>query len=176
MGRLSVRPAPGDFPEYYSRYVSRAPDGDVAATLGTQIDDTAALLSGLSEADALHRYAEGKWSVKEVLGHISDTERVFSYRLLRFSRGDATPLPGFDENAYTPAGRFDDRDLADLLAELRAVRAATVALIHGLPPESLDRRGTASGGSFAVAAIPWIIAGHELHHRQILRDRYLGSR
>ncbi|MBW3552644.1 MAG: DinB family protein [Gemmatimonadetes bacterium] len=173
---MSARPAAGDFPEGYSAYVGRVPDGDVGGTLTTQLDDTAALLSGLSEADALRRYAEGKWSVKEVLGHIADTERVFSYRLLRFSRGDSTALPGFDENEYTPAGRFDDRDLADLLAELRAVRAATVALIHGLPPESLHRRGTASGGSFTVAAIPWIIAGHELHHRQILRERYLGSR
>ena len=176
MGRLSARPAPGDLPEYYSRYVAHVPDGDIGGTLATQLDDTAALLSGLSEEDALRRYAEGKWSVKEVVGHVADTERVFSYRLLRFSRGDATPLPGFDENEYTPAGRFDERDLAEILAELRAVRAATVALIRGLPAESLERRGTASGGSFTVAAIPWIIAGHELHHRHLLRERYLGSR
>lgn len=175
MGALSERPAAADFPEHYSRYVSHVPDGDVAGMLATQLDDTAALLSGLSEADALHRYAEGKWSVKEVIGHIADTERVFSYRLLRFARGDSTPLPGFDENVYVPAGRFDDRDVADLMAELRGVRAATVALVRGLPPESLQRRGEASGGSFTAAAIPWIIAGHELHHRHILRERYLRS-
>lgn len=173
MGAMTDRPAAGTFPEYYGRYVARVPDGDVAALLATQLDDTVALLSGLSEEEALRRYAPGKWSIKEVIGHVSDTERVFAYRLLRFARGDATPLPGFDENAYAPAGRFDDRPLADLLAELRSVRAATVSLVRGLPAAALDREGEASGAMFRAAALPWIIAGHELHHRAILRERYL---
>lgn len=174
MGALSARP--DAVPEFYSRYVARVPDGDIAGTLATQIDETVALLAGLSEDQAHHRYAPGKWSIKEVLGHVADAERVFAYRMLRFARGDATPLAGFDENAYVPAGRFDDRPLPDLLAELQSVRTATVALLRGLPADALDRRGTANGVAITVRALAWVTAGHELHHRHILAERYLGAR
>ena len=173
MGALSRRPPQDDVPEYYSRYVARVPDGDISAILATQIDDTVALLAGLADDQALHRYAPGKWSIKDVLCHMADVERVLSYRLLRFARGDVTSLPGFDENAYAPAARADDRPLPDLLAELQAVRAATVALLRGLPDDALDRPGTANGVHFSPRALAWIIAGHELHHRHILRERYL---
>lgn len=176
MGPLSARPAEDAVPAFYRGYVARVPDGDIAATLTAQIDDTASLLAHLSDEQALHRYATGKWSIKEVVGHVADAERVFAYRILRFARGDATPLAGFDENQYVPAGRFDDRSLADLIGEFRAVRAATTVLLRGLPFDSLDRRGTANGVPLTARAIAWTTAGHELHHRHILRERYLPSR
>ncbi|HUG42051.1 MAG TPA: DinB family protein [Longimicrobiales bacterium] len=176
MGALSPRPPADAVPAFYAGYVARVPDGEIDATLATQLDATVALLAPLSEEQALHRYAPGKWSIKEVIGHVADAERVFAYRILRFARGDATPLAGFDENVYVPAGRFDDRPLEDLMAELRAVRAATVALLRGLPPDTLDRPGTANGVPLTARAIAWISAGHELHHRHILRERYLPSR
>src|SRR4029077_5181557 len=120
-----------------------------------------------------HRYAPGKWSIKEVIGHVSDAERVFSHRALRFARGDRTRLPGFDEKAYTPAGRFDARPLPDLAAELDAVRHATIALFAGLDSEALARRGPANNKEVSVRALAYIIAGHERHHVGILRERYL---
>lgn len=172
---MTARPAPGDLPEFYARYAARVPDGDIGAILARQLPDTIALVEGLPDDRALHRYAPGKWSVKEVLGHLADAERVFAYRLLRFARGDDTPLPGFDENVYVPAGCFDARPLADLIEELRAVRAGTVALVRGLPPGALDRGGTASGVALTARAAAWVIAGHELHHRHILQERYLSS-
>lgn len=176
MGGLSARPAEGELPEFFARYVGRVPDGDIARTLEAQLAGTLALVRDLSDDAALHRYAPGKWSIKEVLGHVADTERVFSYRLLRFARGDDTPLPGFDENDWVPAGRFDDRPLAEITDELRAVRAATVTLLRGLPADALDRVGTASGVPLSGRSIAWIIAGHELHHRHILAERYLEPR
>src|SRR5213082_499152 len=118
----------------------QGPDGDLLRTLQDQARDTQALLAGLSEAKALHRYAPGKWSIKEVIGHVTDSERVFSYRALRFARADTIALPGFDENAWVPAGNFEARSLADLAAELDAVRRATIALFRGLDARSEERR------------------------------------
>lgn len=175
MGHLTRRPGADEVPEFYARYVALVPDGDIAGTLADQLGETLQPLSVLSEDEALHRYAPGKWSIKQVVEHVSDTERVFSVRLLRFARADPTPLPGFEENAYADAAGSDARDLDALAADLRAVRAATVALVRGLAPDAFDRRGTASGVEITARAIPWIIAGHELHHRQILRERYLSG-
>lgn len=163
-------------PDFYARYVARVPDGNVAATLATQVDDTVALLADLSDDQALHRYAPGKWSIKDVVAHVADAERVFSYRILRFARADDTPLPGFDETAWASAASADRRPLSDLLAELQAVRASTVALLRGLTADALERTGTANGVPISVRAMAWIVAGHELHHRHILRERYLDSR
>jgi hypothetical protein len=168
-----ARPGAGDFPAYYSGYVDGVPDGDVIAALAAQLDATLDLVLPLDDRGARFRYEPRKWSVKEVLVHVGDTERVFAYRALRFARGDATPLPGFEQDDYVATAGADDRTLEDIVAELRAIRAATLALFRGLPPEAAGRRGTASGGSLTVAAVPWIIAGHELHHRRILRERYL---
>jgi uncharacterized damage-inducible protein DinB len=134
--------------------------------------ETQQLLAGVSDAKALHRYAPGKWSVKEVVGHVTDTERVFCYRALRFARADDKPLQGFDENAWVPAGRFDARSLEDLAGELDAVRRATIALLRGLDTEALARRGTANNNPISVRALAWIIAGHERHHVGILHERY----
>ena len=120
----------------------------------------------------MHRYAPGKWSVKEVVGHMIDGERVFSYRALRVARADTTPLPGFDENAWVPAAHFDRRPMPDLVADYQTVRAATVALFSSFEEEALVRMGTANDQPISVRALAHMIAGHELHHVAILRERY----
>jgi len=168
------RPEPSEYVPYYQTYISKVPPkGDLLTVLEDQRRETQHLLAGLSDAKALHRYAPGKWSIKEVVGHVTDSERVFGYRALVFGRGDENPLPGFDEKAWVPAGRFDARSLTDLAAELDAVRRATIALFSGLNAEALARRGTANNAPISVRALAWIIAGHERHHVAILRERYL---
>ena len=170
-----ARPGDGEYAPYYSKYVVLVPDGDLLDTLARQIEDTARLLGAVAERDADFRYAEGKWSIKDVVGHLADSERIFAYRALRFARGDATPLPGFDENALVANARFGARSLRDLLGELRAVRAGTVALFAGMSPVELARRGVANETPVSVRAIAYIIAGHERHHGAILRERYLAA-
>ena len=173
---LSTRPEADEYAPYYGRYVERVRAGDIALVLEETARETADLLrSDLARARADHRYAEGKWSVKEVVGHLADAERVFAYRLLRFARADETALPGFDENTYVPAGRFDERTLDDLLDEFLAVRNATLALVRGLPEAAWTRRGVASENVMSVRALATVIAGHELHHRAILEQRYLAG-
>jgi uncharacterized damage-inducible protein DinB len=169
----STRPGPDEFAPYYGRYVTKVADGDLVATLKSQIGETLALLRAIPESRGGHRYADAKWSIRECIGHMSDTERVFAYRAMRFSRNDATALPGFDENAFVANASFDQRSLASLIAEFEAVRNATVALVDGLSPDEFQRRGTASDNPVSVRALAWIIAGHEIHHREILKDRYL---
>ncbi len=171
MLRVAI-PAAGEYAPYYGKYVEKLPEGDVLVTLQMQAANTAHLLAETAESRGSHRYANGKWSVKEVVGHITDAERIFAYRALRFGRGDATPLAGFDENQYVPAGGFDRRTLADLAAELAMVRAATLALFRGFDAEALLRRGEASGQPVTVRALAAIIAGHERHHVALLRERY----
>jgi DinB family protein len=166
------RPGATEYAPYYGRYIDKVPEGDLLRTLESQARETQSLLSGLSEAKALHRYAPGKWSIKEVVGHVTDAERVFSYRALRFARADKTALPGFDENAWVPPANFDARSLKDLAAELDAVRRATVALFRGFDAAALARSGTASDNLVSVRAIAWIIAGHERHHVGLLHERY----
>jgi len=172
MRNAIARPAPGEFVEYYGKYIALVPGEDAISALRGQIEETARLLAPLDESRALHRYAPGKWSVKEVVGHLSDSERVFAYRALRMGRADTTPLAGFDEKAYTPAGRFDARPLAEMVREYEAVRAASLALFGGMDGEALLRRGTANGNEISVRALAWIAAGHELHHRKLLTERY----
>ncbi len=172
MADYEGRPAPDEYAPFYGRYIERVPAGGIVGILARQVDDTVALLEGLSDTAAEHRYAPGKWSIKEVVGHVADGERVFAYRALRFGRGDAIALPGFDENEYVPAGRFDDRSLASVLDELVAVRRATVALLDGLPADAWLRRGVASGADVTVRALACMTAGHELHHRALLEERY----
>lgn len=169
------RPHPSEHAEFYAKYVARVPDGDLLRTLRAQGDEARALARGLSDAQAMHRYAPGKWSVKEVYGHVADAERVFAYRALRIARGDETPLAGFDENAYVAAADFDARPLSALADELAHVRRATLDLLAPLGGEALARRGTANGRSVTVRALAWIIAGHERHHLDLLRERYLSS-
>ena len=168
-----ARPNAADYAPYYGRYIDQVPEGDVIHLLEDQITDTMRLLGDVPEERAGHRYAPGKWSIKEVVGHIADAERIFAYRALRIARGDETPLPGFDQEPYVAAANFDRRTLADLAAELASIRAATVALFRGLDETAFGRRGTASGVVFTVRAVPYIIAGHERHHVTILEQKYL---
>jgi uncharacterized damage-inducible protein DinB len=167
-----TRPEAEESLAYYHRYIARVSDEPLGEQLTGQLRDIEQLFETVTDRDALARYAEGKWSIKEILGHLADTERIFSYRLLRIARGDATPLSGYDENAYVPAGRFDERPLPMLLAELRAVRLSTAALLEGLPEEAWTRWGEANGSPITVRALAFIIVGHVAHHLGVLRERY----
>jgi hypothetical protein len=169
------KPRPDEYAPFYSGYIGRVPEGDIIAILATQVEDTLTLFRDLSENQALLAYAPGKWTIKEVIGHMCDTERIISCRALRFARNDATPLPGFDENHYVPHAGSNQRALASLVAELAAVRRATVALFAGLPAEAWTRTGEANQNRVSVRAVAHIIAGHELHHRAIISERYLGN-
>lgn len=166
------RPSPDEFAPYYHAYVAGMPDVDLLRLLEDQAEDTQALLRELGEERGDHRYAPGKWSVKEVVGHIVDAERVFAYRALCIARGDQTPLPGFDQDAYVAAAGFGRRALADLAEELADVRRASLRLLAGLDEEALGRAGVANGVPVTVRALAWIIAGHERHHQRLLRERY----
>ena len=170
-----ARPDPSEYPEYFQRYTRLVPDGDVLQLLERQGAETVALVAGLSEDRALYRYAPEKWSVKQVIGHLSDTERVFTYRALRFSRNDATPLQGFEENDFVAGANFDERPLRDVLDEFSSVRAASVTFYHSLNEELAQRRGVANELEFTVRSVPYIVAGHERHHAQVLLERYLGA-
>jgi hypothetical protein len=169
----TMRPAPDEYAPHYATYVGSVPDGDVTRTLAEQGEKFIALLKHLSDQQANHAYAPGKWSVKEVILHIADGERIFSYRALRMARGDATPLAPFDENAYALSCEANGRPLDTLLGEFAAVRGATLALLRWLPEAAWTRRGTASGKEISVRALAWIAAGHALHHERILVERYL---
>jgi hypothetical protein len=165
-------PGADEYAAFYAGYVARVPAGDVRDQLERQGRATAAALRALTPAQLGARYAPGKWSVAEAIGHVLDGERIFAYRALRIGRGDETPLPGFDQDRYVPAGAFDGRSAADLAAEYTSVRAATLTLLRGLPAEAWRRRGTASGHPVSVRALAYMIAGHELHHLAVLREKY----
>jgi uncharacterized damage-inducible protein DinB len=169
------RPAPDEHAPYYSRYIDLVPQGDVLEFLERQAEEFAAFLRAIPAGLHEHRYAEGKWSVKEVVGHLSDAERIFAYRALRFGRGDQAPLAGFDENAYVPAGEFGARDFESLVAEWESVRRATLSLLGGLSPDAATRRGKANDQEISVRALAYVTAGHIIHHTSILRERYLGA-
>ena len=174
MGAVKIeRPAPDEYAPYFAKYVEQVAGDDVLALLRRQVEETAALVGGLDDRQADYRYAAGKWSIKEVVGHVTDTERIMVYRGVCFARGEAAALPGFDENAYVAHAKFGGRRLADLVAELRAVRAATVAFFSGLDAEELLRRGTANARPYSVRAVAYVVAGHERHHATILAERYL---
>ena len=170
-----ARPAADEHAPYYSRYIEQVPDGDIVDFLERQASEAAAFLRSIPESLHEHRYAEGKWSIKEVIGHLSDAERIFAYRALRFARADQSPLTGFDENAYVPAGNFDARDYASLVDEFVDVRRATLSLLRGLDGDAALRRGKANDQEISVRALAWIVAGHVVHHQTILRERYLGA-
>jgi uncharacterized damage-inducible protein DinB len=170
----TTRPADiNTIPAFYRDYVSEVPCDDLNVALFLASDRLHALLDGLSDEQASHRYAPGKWTVKEVLLHVVDAERIFAYRALRFGRNDSTELPGFNEDDYVPESRCDSRMLDDLLKEHDAVRAASIALFEGFDEQALERAGTANGNRIGVRAIGWVIAGHALHHIRILHERYL---
>ncbi len=169
------RPQQGDYALFYENYVSLVPSGDFLEILKDQRRDLVNLLSPLSEQQAEFRYAPGKWSIKEVLGHVTDAERIFSYRILRIARGDQTPLASFEQNGYITNGNFSARKLSDLLEEFSCVREATIHLVRSLDDAAWQRRGTASQKEVSVLALAFIIAGHERHHRLILEKNYLAA-
>jgi hypothetical protein len=169
---IIVRPQPGEYAPYYDRYISLVKDNDVLTTLDEQRRQTLLMLSGRSDADGDFRYAPEKWSAKEVLGHVCDTERIFAYRALRISRADATPMEGFEQDDYVRNGPFAYRPLADLIEDYIAVRRATLSLLRNLDETAWSRRGIANKYEVSVRAFAYIIAGHELHHRRILEQKY----
>jgi hypothetical protein len=168
---IATRPEPNEYAPYYGKYVSLVPDGGILVTLEKQLPATLALLAR-PEADGDFRYAPEKWSVKESLGHVIDTERVFSYRALRIARNDKTPLAGFEQDDYVKNGPFGHCTLAGLVEEFASVRKATVLMLRALDEAAWARRGTASNNEVTVLALAYIIAGHELHHRRLFQQSY----
>lgn len=170
---ILARPAEDEYAPFYGNYISLVPHQDLIQVLMEQKDSTVRLLKTISEDKAGTRYASDKWSIKEVAGHICDTERIMTYRGLRIARGDQTPLPGFEQDDYVREAGFDLRLLEDLTSEFTSVRNATLSWLQGLDNRALQRRGTANNMSVSVLALAYIIAGHERHHVRILRERYL---
>lgn len=173
---MMTRPGPTECAPFYQNYINELPEGDifeVLEVLTEQLQQVDVLLGSLDDKQARHRYAPGKWSIKEVVGHLIDAERMFAYRAMCFARNDPGPLPGMDENAYVQYANFDGRNFHDLLDEFRYVRLASISFFKSLDPESQMRRGMASGCEFTVRAFPFIIAGHAKHHFKILKERYL---
>jgi uncharacterized damage-inducible protein DinB len=170
------RPEPGEYAQYYDRYVSLVAGTDILGALDEQRRKTLLLLCGRDEAEGDFRYAAGKWSVKEVLGHVCDTERVFAYRALRISRGDRTPMEGFEQDDYVVNGPFAHAPLAELIDDYIAVRRATLTLLRNLEEGAWTRSGVANKNEVTVRGIAYIIAGHEVHHRRILEEKYFKGR
>ena len=168
-----IRPKSGDYATFYEKYVALVPSGDLLATLDLQVSKWKSMLGALSTPQAEFRYEPGKWSIKEVLGHVTDTERIFAYRILRIARGDQTSLSGFEQEDYVKEGNYPARTLADLLDEFVAVRASTLALLRSLSSEAWTRRGNANRNEVTVGALGFITAGHAEHHRLIIEQRYL---
>jgi uncharacterized damage-inducible protein DinB len=168
------KPGADEYAAYYQKYVGLLPDADIVAILGQQMQSTRALLASIDEAQAGSRYAPDKWSIKELVGHLIDTERVFAYRAMRFARNDQVPLSGFEQDDYVRNGDFDSRSLADLAAEFEHLRRSNIHFFQGLSEDAWARRGTANDSEVSVRAVAHIIAGHEVHHVQILKTRYLG--
>jgi uncharacterized damage-inducible protein DinB len=171
----AIRPAAGEFLPYYGTYIDRVPDGDIVETLRRQVGDSLTLIKSIPETVGDKRYAPGKWSVREVIGHLIDAERIFLYRALRFGRADATPLAGFDENEYVANAPFTKVSLANLADELDHVRRATVHFFENLDEDAFSRRGAANGAEITVRALAFIVAGHESHHMNVLKTRYLSA-
>jgi uncharacterized damage-inducible protein DinB len=167
------RPTTNDYAAYYQQYVEKVKGDSVAEVISTYNDDLIEFYTSLPEAKADFAYAEGKWTVKELLLHLVDAERIFSYRALRIARKDKTPLPGFDENAYAPVSKASSRTLQSLKDEFVAVRKATDILLGTFDEEQLSQTGTASNNPVTANAIAFIIYGHMLHHKKVLEERYL---
>ncbi|HEV2402183.1 MAG TPA: DinB family protein [Candidatus Sulfotelmatobacter sp.] len=174
---LSIpRPEPGEYAPYYDRYISLISGTDILGTLESQRRQMMILLSGRDEAEGNFRYAPDKWSAKEVLGHVCDTERIFAYRALRISRADRTPIEGFEQDDYVRNGPFAKIALAEIIEDYIAVRRATLTLFRNLDEQAWQLRGIANKNEVSVRALAYITAGHELHHRRILEQKYFTER
>ncbi len=170
---MTTAPDRTEAADYYFTYIDKVPPGDICRTLEEQLEGTLALLRSVSEERSQFRYAPGKWSVRQVLCHVTDTERVFAFRALWFARGFDAPLPGFDQEPAIAHAGADERSWVSLLEEFEAVRRATIQLFRNLPAAAWTARGTASGKQFTVRALAYISAGHVEHHMRVMRDRYL---
>ena len=167
------RPEKTEYGEWYTDYISLVPEDDIVTALAAQVGELQEVCRKISENQGLYAYAEGKWTVKEVLGHLNDGERIFAYRALRIARGDKTPLPGFEQNDYVASGHFDERTVADLIEEFALLRRSNIMLFKSLADEAWLRIGTASENPVSVRAIAYIMVGHVRHHAKILKTRYL---
>lgn len=173
MSLASSRPAADECSPYYFTYIQLVPDGDIVRALETQHADIHALLERVTDARAAESPAPGEWSIKQVVAHLSDAERLFAFRALWFARGEQAELPGMEPNPWVELSDSNARALSDLLTEFDHVRAASIALFANLDAAAWDRRGIASGAVMSVRALAWIVAGHELHHNRSLREQYL---
>lgn len=169
----SIRPAADEYLEYYGTYIKRVPDGDIVESLKQDLSQSVQFLRGIPESKLDHRYAPGKWSIREIVGHLSDAERVFQYRAFRFSRGDETPVPGFEENLYVANSPFSRVSMPDLIAEFESLRRASIHLFENLDAEAMARRGIANNAGISVRAIAYILVGHVIHHIGVMKERYL---
>ena len=167
------RPEAGEFAEYYGKYIAKVPGADVPGILESERLQMSRLLAGRSERDGDFRYAPGKWTIKELLGHVTDAERIFTYRALRIARRDETPLATFEQDDYVKNGGFASRTLADLAQEFDAVRGASISLFRSFDEPAWGRRGMASEKPVTVRALGFITAGHQIHHRMVLEENYL---
>jgi hypothetical protein len=170
---MLARPQPNEAASYYSTYIDRVTGDDIVNVLATQLDEVPAFLAEISEEQSLHRYAPDKWSMRELLGHLNDTERVFMFRAVWFARGFQDSLPSFDQEIGFKAAESDKVSWASHIEEFRAIRSATLAFLRNLPADAWLRSGIASGNSVTVRALAYIVAGHVAHHLAILRERYL---
>jgi len=168
-----ARPEADEYKPYYADYVSRVPDGDILLILDEQHEELAGLLGDLTDEHAASSFAPGEWTIKEVVGHLNDAERLFSYRAVCFSRGERAALPGFDQDDYVRAANFGSSSLADLLEELSLLRRANLLAFRQLTAESSQRRGVASEAEVSVRALLYILAGHLNYHLEDLRAKYL---
>jgi hypothetical protein len=172
---MMTRPDAGECAPFYSRYIAQVPDGDVLDFLDAQRTEITTLVAGVAEDRGDFRYAEGKWSLRQVVGHIIDTERILSCRALRFARADTTPLPGFQEDDYVTHGNFEARTMVSLAREFDPLRSSTIEMFRSFGEDALARRGEASGTAVSVRAIIFICAGHAEHHLALLRTHYLDT-
>jgi len=168
-----TRPEKTEYDPYYEKYVSLVPDTDIVAALAAQPTELQDIFIALPEEKGTYAYAEGKWSLKEVISHLIDAERIFAYRALRISRGDETPIEGFEQDGYIENSHANDRSFGDLLEEFNLLRRANLLLFNNLRDDGWSRLGTASGAGVSVRALAHIMAGHVLHHVNVLRERYL---
>lgn len=169
---LRARPESTEYAPFYHRYIEQVPDGDIVSHLRSNGRELLETIGRIPEERGGHRYGPDKWTIREVIGHLTDAERIFAYRALRIARGDQTLLPGFDENAYVVAAGSDERTLADLARELAAVRESTVLLFESFPDEVWARMGNANGNPMSVRALAYVLVGHPAHHLRILHERY----
>ena len=167
------RPVRGEYAEYFERYIDLVPDGDIVETLSRQLGETLALLQDVPPGRETHRYASGKWSIREVVGHMIDVERVFAFRAVAIARSDDVDLPSMEQDEWASHSNAGERSLDDLAQEWAAVRRSSVHLFDTLAPGAARRRGRAGGNPFTVRSLAWIMAGHELWHRERLARDYL---